>query len=124
MNNYVKIYWLTRLDYIQGVFLAAALISWTVFVIYQIVKLCDTYDTEGYKKEWGIYNKVSIYVGIIATIIAVMTPSKDDMIMIYAGGKTMDYVQSDSSLSKIPEQTTTIISNYLDNRIKEIKDEK
>ncbi len=124
MNNYVKIYWLTRLDYIQGIFLTAAIISGIIFLIYHVVKLCETYDIEEYKKNWGIYNKVSIYVCIVATMITAFTPSKQDMIMIYAGGKTMDYVQSDSSLSRIPQQTTTIISNYLDSKIEELKDKK
>lgn len=124
MNNYVKIYWLTRLDYIQGIFLTAAIISGIIFLIYHVVKLCETYGIEEYKKNWGIYNKVSIYVCIVATMITAFTPSKQDMIFIYAGGKTMDYVQSDSSLSKIPQQTTTIISNYLDSKIEELKDKK
>jgi len=48
-------------------------------------------------------------------------PSKNDMILIYAGGKTMDYVQKDTSLQKIPYQTTAIISDYLDKTIKEMK---
>lgn len=48
-------------------------------------------------------------------------PDKDEAILILAGGATMNYIQKDSSLSKIGPQTTLIISQYLDSKIKELE---
>ena len=38
-----------------------------------------------------------------------------------AGGKTMDFIESDTSINKIPAQTTKLITNYLEQQIKEVK---
>ena len=61
---------------------------------------------------------------IIAACIRLFLPTKNEMIMIYAGGKAMDFVQQDSSINKIPAQSTKIISDYLDKTIEDLKEDK
>ena len=126
MTNYSKLYWLTRLDNIQGLLFILVFLSTAIYIIYQITKTTECYDKEDrleFKKEYGKYANVSFFTSVICGIILVFMPSKTDMIIIYAGGKTMDYVQSDTSLAKIPYQTTAIITEYLDKSLKEIKNE-
>ena len=127
MDNYSKIYWLTRLDNIQAFFIIAFTISMIVLLVYHLAMLIECYDDDDrkeYKQNWSKYKNISFWTSLIIGILLVFTPTKNDMILIYAGGKTMDYVQSDSSLSKIPYQTTTIISEYLDKSINELKEKK
>lgn len=122
MNNYFKIYWLTRLDNIQGIFLAASIILSLLFIINFFSRYID-YDEE-YLLFKKLYQRIIILtLAILVIITANLIPSKKEAIIILAGGKTMDFVQSDTSLSKIPSQATTIISSYLDKAIKEIKRE-
>lgn len=54
-------------------------------------------------------------------LVLIFLPTRNEVIAIYAGGKTLDFAQQDSSLAKIPAQTTEVISNYLDKMIKEEK---
>lgn len=53
----------------------------------------------------------------------VFLPTQKEAIMIIAGGKTMDFIQKDTSVRKIPHQTTEFISEYLDKQIKELSKE-
>ena len=64
--------------------------------------------------------KVCYPLLFISIVLATFLPSKDDMILIYAGGKAMDFVQADSSINKIPAQTTKFIKDYLDKQVKEL----
>lgn len=126
MNNYSKIYWLTRLDYINSLFIILLISSILALFVYYLVKVMDCLDEKDrqeYKANYGKIKTGAFYTYIISILIVVFIPTKNDMIMIYAGGKTMNYVQSDTSLKKIPYQTTQIISEYLDKSIKEIKDD-
>lgn len=126
MTNYTKLYWLTRLDNIQALLSIALLISGAIYIVYYIARYIDCFDSDDrikYKKEFGKYANVSFIITLISGIILVFMPTKKDIIIIYAGGKTMDYVQSDTSLAKIPYQTTAIITEYLDKSLKEIKNE-
>ena len=129
MSNYSKIYWLTRLDNIQVLFFVLIVIS-AIAVIAYLVSYSAIYEygkgeTEAAQSRFSKKNKwivkYSLISFILSFLIVTFLPSKNDMIVIYAGGKTMNYIQSDTSLAKIPYQTTTIISNYLDKQINVLK---
>jgi uncharacterized membrane protein YfcA len=127
MDNYSKIYWLTRLDSIESalamIFTFSCIILLAYYMIYMFKSdFWDEDDKKEYKLNWGKFKTTSTWLGIITGVILIFIPNKNDMLLIYAGGKTMDYVQKDSSLSKLPYQTTAIISEYLDKSIKELKD--
>lgn len=115
MNNYAKLYWLTRLDYLQGLFTTVAILLAVGFIIYHLFN--EVFPTK--KSLW----LVGVFV-FISSVIACLIPNKNEAILIMAGGKTMDYIQQDSSLSKVPYQTTAIISEYLDKTLKEMKEKK
>ena len=55
-------------------------------------------------------------------LISVLTPTKEEAVFIVAGGKVIDFVQKDSSINKIPGQTTSILSTWLDEQLKKEKD--
>jgi len=84
----------------------------------------DKEDADAYKKNWKWHRVLSFVFAIISGISLIFIPSRDEAIMILAGGKTMDYIQSDTSLNKLPYQTTQIISEYLDKKIKDLKTDK
>lgn len=122
MDNYSKIYWLTRLDFVGGIFIFIAVFFGVWLAAYIINKIVCTFDdsTEMVVLKNTTTRVVVIVLFTVFTFIAGLIPTKTEMIMIYAGGKGMDYVQTDTSLAKIPYQTTQIISTYLDNTIKEM----
>lgn len=127
MSNYSKIYWLTRMDSIHTAFqllLSCAIILLVVYSMLLVMILSDGDDIHAFKKYWSKYTSASSWIAVISIIMVIFLPTKDDLILIYAGGKTMDFVQQDSSLSKIPSQSTYIITEYLNKTIKEFDNEK
>lgn len=129
MSNYEKIYWLTRLDSMHIIFVASSILGGLCLLFFMIINTFalpsfhDGEDLIEVRKNIRWIPRLLIPVFVIGFLGSLFLPTKNDMILIYAGGKTMDYVQSDSSLSKIPYQTTSIISEYLDKQLNELKHE-
>lgn len=125
MDNYSKIYWLTRLDNVYGFAVLACAIGFVSLFIYYVIMYLDCFDDENrkkYKVKYSGTRKGSIWAICVSTVLLIFLPTKQDVMMIYAGGKTMDFVQSDTSLQKIPCQTTKLISDYLDRQINDYKE--
>lgn len=130
MTNYEKIYWLTRLDAIGGlftgviIFASIALIGY--YMYYWIQKEVDWDDDEAkaFRDSAKWFRRIAKSALIVGAIGSTFLPTRNEAILIMAGGKTMDYIQSDTSLSKIPYQTTAAISEYMEKYLKELKEEK
>ena len=127
MSNYAKLYWLTRLDYLQGIFLALAVIFGLVLIIYLVAYAFILAEYEGdaaaLAKKWKWARNLGIIFLCIGTVFASLIPTRSELVFIIAGGKTIDFVQKDSSINKIPNQATKIVSDMLENEIKKLKDE-
>jgi hypothetical protein len=131
MNIYSKLYWLTRLDGIQGLFVAIAIIIFVGCVAIFIWKFasedfdefCEEEEIEIRKKQRkSMFGKIKwmMPLGFVFLLLSILTPTKNEAIFIVAGGKTIDWIQNDTSICKIPSQTTAIISDFLDNQIKKM----
>ena len=126
MNNYSKIYWLTRLDSIENLFWVLMFLCGIVILVYWLILFLNA-DFEGadwpeqYKTKNGKKPKIATWIGVISMFMLTFLPNKNDAILILAGGKTMDFIEKDKSMNKLPAQTTAIISKYLDNTLKEMK---
>ena len=127
MDYYFKLYWLTRLDMLCALFVLITFLSLCGFAIYNIFKYVRASDNDWdkdeikeFKTRHGWIAKVSLPLLIIGSIGTVFIPTKDEAIFIIASGKTLDFVQKDTSVSKLPGQTTAYISKYLDEKLKEL----
>ena len=123
MSNMVLIYWLTRLSNIQGLFLTAAIIVTTIIsvgLLSYTIMMVDGYESEvkelKQKRKWFVNR---IWIICLLWIVAILTPDTKEAMLIIAGGKTMDYVQQDTSLQKIPYKTTELILKKMDEYIDE-----
>ncbi len=124
MNNYFLLYLISRLDAIHVVCGVVGFIAAIVLVFYYLIYFGVGIHDDEYKPLFGKYAKASGIILITCLSIILFTPSTKDAIIIYAGGKTMNYVESDTTLQKLPQQTTIFISEYLDNAVNEIKEKK
>lgn len=124
MSNIALIYWLTRLSSISDFFLTLGIISAAIISLGLIgysVALMDWPSDEDeikYKqKRKKFFNK--LWVPMLFFVLYILTPNTKEAMLIIAGGKTMDYVQSDTSLQKIPYKATELILKKMEDYIDE-----
>jgi hypothetical protein len=122
MSNYEKIYWLTRLDAI-GKFCGIIVIIGSVLMggraVYKWFTFMEDDDLKLKPLKWHIYLFFwSIYIS--ATLGLVFIPTQQEAVVIFAGGKTIDFIEADSSIKNIPHQTTELISKFMENEILEM----
>lgn len=124
MNNTFFIYLATRLSGIQAISVSIAVasgIALLVLMLYRLIELDDNlvyeYKVEQTTKRIEINSKkqkIARRFLFISLFFAVFTPNTKEAVMIYAGGKTLDYVQKDTSLQKIPYKATELILKKMD----------
>lgn len=112
MSIYEKLYWLTRLDYLQGIFLGTSII---LGIVVGGAFLFSLMNGEWLIKKWHIITGPIVL--FIVVFITCLIPSKQEAIFIVAAGKTIEFVQTDTSVAKIPGQATKLVSAYLEKEI-------
>ena len=124
MSNIALIYWLTRLSSISDFFLTLGVISALLIsggVFGYSFAILDSYRDEEkveYKQKRKKFSN-KIWVPILLFVLYILTPNTKEAMLIIAGGKTMDYVQSDTSLQKIPYKATELILKKMEDYIDE-----
>ena len=123
MSNSFWIYLITRLDIFIGLSMAFAIISALFTVVtyaWKSMEFSEDYERDRIKIVRANKTiKLSLRICIIFTVVASLLPSSKEAIMIYAGGKTMDYIQQDTSLQKIPYKATEIVIKKMDEYLNE-----
>lgn len=120
MNWTTSIYWLTRLDNINELFgwmIGVSIVCILTMLAFRGMSWLE--DNEYKKKPWlfGMF----IFMLFVGALGRVLTPTTKEAIFIVAGGKTLDYVSKDTSLSKIPGQVTSITSTWLEKKLNELE---
>lgn len=132
MDNYTKLYWLTRLENINNFFITCTVTSIALIVIISIYWLIhkewDSFSSElaeriAYRKKLVNKRKFLFVVLFVCSMGMVLIPTQKEAVLIFAGGKTMDFIQQDTSIKKIPAQTTLLISTFFEKQIKELTEE-
>lgn len=127
MNNYWSLYLLTRLDNLVSLFTTLTIVSLIgvlfLVIIYSINWIVGDYNSDGEGTSRAISKQFKwlVPLSLVFSFLLVATPSKNEAIFIVAGGKTMDFIQNDTTINKIPAQTTILISEFLEKQINEVK---
>ena len=120
MNYSKQIYWLTRLDGIHRLFDTIMILSILGLVIYMVIKLIDYIElNERTKRPWLV--AICIFFLSISAIGKTFLPTTKEAIFIVAGGKTLDYITTDTSVNKIPDKLANITTTWLDQKLDELK---
>ena len=114
-----EMYWITRLDYINGLAIGILVLSGILLIVYMI-------DHAG-RSENTISNKPMsvkwLYTAIISIVISTSTivflPSTKDALMIYGVGGTIDYIQQNKTAQGIPDKFFKAVDKYLDTTLQE-----
>ena len=124
-----ELYWIMVLDNVYYVSCIVMIVGGLIAVVTWIVSFilwCNTYgeedeadsDWRSYKKAKGIVSK-SFTACIIATFIAMFTPSKEQMYLIVGVGTAIDYVQENESVKQLPDKCVDALNRWVDSLNKE-----
>jgi hypothetical protein len=120
MNYSKQIYWLTRLDSIHRLFETMVVIAIVGLAMLIVIKLIDYVESnEGTKRPWLV--GTFIFFLSISIIGKTFLPTTKEAIFIVAGGKTLDYIATDTSVNKIPDKLANITTTWLDQKLDELK---
>lgn len=128
MNNYWLIYWITRLNNIRdfgGVLCFFGTIGLVVAIVLYYVPPDSEINRETKLEKRRKASRWVLWVApimlCIGIILQLFIPTTHEAMFIALGGKTLDYVQADTSLQKIPAQTTKLIESYIEKALKDFE---
>lgn len=115
-----ELYWIERLDSIQGVFIFLSCLSviWLFFAF--IIPWVECYDREGCKEK-GIYKTRKTHSILLAISVLILTflPSTKGMYRIIGIGGTIDYIRQNQTAKQLPDKCIKALDLFMDKIIKE-----
>ena len=127
MNEF---YWITRLNSIDHLLSAFAVVAIIVFIVgligFGVTFDDDFYDSddEGVKKMRSYFKKMAIISFIMfffASTINTFLPSTKDAYVIYGVGGTFDYLKQNEKAKELPDKVVTAIDAYLNTQIENLQ---
>lgn len=116
-----EIYWITRLDGINGALIAFAIISFIVAGIAVIAWATENlYDEELLICKRFIWTFTAIFVTSVLGIV--FTPTTKDMLLIYAAGGSIEYIKNNDVAKQLPDKCIQAIDALLNEYIEDNKD--
>ena len=127
-----EIYWITRLDAICNVLINIAVLSFVISVVIGAFAMYNRFAADDYEEGGKYYNcymqrfkiflnyfKRSIIVTLVLTVINIFIPTKNEALLIYGVGGTIDYIKSNETAKQLPDKYIKALDKYLDNLTKE-----
>ena len=121
-----EIYWLTRLEGVK--ILAIVLLALSIFAVISAAIWYSFTDDDYMKKERLVLMRLikklkttwlcSLLLGILGSIFI---PSKNELLLIYGLGTTVDYVKSNEKAKQLPDKAIEALTRYIDEISKEKK---
>ena len=114
MITETQMYWLTRLDYLQGFFIGAGLAGIMVFTIAISITLIAKSDaSSGEKKKYNKLTKLWIVCLLLSTLsifISCFVPDTKEMCAI----KVVPMIVNDPNVQDLPNKVVDIANDWLD----------
>ena len=119
-----ELYWIMVLDNLCFVACTVMVVGGLVSLAAWIISAICWSEADGkedeYDPDWRSYKKAknvatkSFTACIIATAIAMFTPSKEQMYMIVGVGTAIDYVQQNEKAKQLPDKCIDALSRWVD----------
>lgn len=117
-----ELYWLSVLGSLND--LGEAILVLSIFVGVALgfwIFLCSTDNLEFspfIKKTF----KGSLFAIVLGAVMTTFIPSTKNLLIIYGVGGTIDYLKENKAANKIPDKCVKALNKYLDDALKEDKD--
>lgn len=132
-----EIYWITRLDAICNVLINIAVLSFVISVVIGAFAMYNRFEADNYEEDGKYYNchmhrfkiflnyfKRSIIVTLVLTIINIFIPTKNEALLIYGVGGTIDYIKSNKTAKQLPDKCIKVLDKWADNLNEEKQENK
>ena len=132
-----EIYWITRLDSICIFLTTIAVVSFVISVVMCAFAMYNRFEADDYAEGGKYYNcymqrfkiflkyfKRSILVIIVSCVINVFIPTKNDALLIYGVGGTIDYIKSNDTAKQLPDKCIKALDKWVENLNEEKKQDK
>jgi hypothetical protein len=110
-----EIYWITRLDTVQGFCIALLVVGITCIFISCLRTFMAQETTE-----LSVTNKFK-WVGIGLTVIflplVMFIPNSKDAMLIFGIGPTIDYIQNNETAKQLPDKCINALDNWVESLI-------
>lgn len=120
-----ELYWIERLDSIQGVFILLSCLSaiWLLFTL--IIPWMEYYNNEDCKEK-GIHKSRKISGVLLAVSVLILTflPSTKEMYRIMGIGGTIDYIRQNETAKQLPDKCIKALDLFMDKVIEDGNDNK
>ena len=105
-----ELYWLTRVDFIVAMATILLIASILVFIFIIVNWLMDGEipDKVKYIKKYGCI------IGATSLIIIAFMPTKEDLLLIYGLGPTVDYIQDNEKVKELPDKCVEALNKWVD----------
>ena len=132
-----EIYWITRLDAICDFLTIIAIVSFLISVVMAAFAMYNRFEADDYEEGGKYYNcymqrfkiflkyfKRSILFIIVSCVINVFIPTKNDALLIYGVGGTIDYIKSNDTAKQLPDKCIKALDKWVENLNEEKKQDK
>ena len=132
-----EIYWITRLDAICNFLNTIAVLSFVISVVIGAFAIYNRFAVDECLEGGEYYNcymqrfkiflnyfKRSIIVTLVLTVINIFIPTKNEALLIYGVGGTIDYIKSNETAKQLPDKYIKALDKWADNLNEEKQENK
>lgn len=102
-----EIYWITRLDTIQGFCIGGLVIGFLLLFTWCMFKACD-------KKSYSTLKWSGITSVFIFGLAVMFIPTSRDAMLIFGIGTTIDYIQNNETAKQLPDKCINALDNWVE----------
>ena len=126
-----EIYWITRLDLINGWLVAFAAISGLLTLLSMCFYLgfrsdYEKFEQEEYKRWMGFCSKefkILLPSFFFFVTSSVLTPTTNEALLIFGVGGTIDYIKNNEAVKQLPDKCVDALDAWVESLTKEKKEE-
>lgn len=116
-----ELYWINVIGNLHIIFCVMAVLFGVALFFISYAYINDAFETEYVENaKWWI--KKFIFAFLIDVLLLTLVPSKKDLYIIYGVGTTINYLQENTTVNKLPDKVVNALDEMIDNYIKD-KDE-
>ena len=108
-----ELYWISVLGKLNTAFWVGVGVCFAILLVaILILFICET-DEDGFVLLKYTCRRSGI-IALVLSLCAIMTPSKQDLYLIYGAGTILDYCKGDAKVKEIPDKAIEALNRYLD----------